>query len=68
MNYIRLSQWPCGLRHELCSVALMLGSWVRVSLEAWMSVFILCLCHVAALQHANPTSKESYRLCVGLRN
>jgi hypothetical protein len=33
-------------RHELSSLARSLGSWVRISLKAWMSVcaFLLCLC------------------------
>jgi hypothetical protein len=30
--------------------------------KAWMSVFILCLCSVAALRRTDPPSKESYRL------
>jgi hypothetical protein len=41
------SQWPCGLRHEQSSLAQTLGSWVRISLKASMSVlcaFNLCLC------------------------
>jgi hypothetical protein len=40
------SRWPRGLRHELSSLARTLGSWVRILLKAWMSVyaFILCLC------------------------
>jgi hypothetical protein len=40
------SQWPGRLTHELSSVAQTLGSWVRIPLEAWMSMcaFILCLC------------------------
>jgi hypothetical protein len=29
-----------GLRHELSSLALTLGSWVRIPLEAWMSVCV----------------------------
>jgi hypothetical protein len=32
------SQWPRGLRHELSSLARTLGLWIRISLEAWMSV------------------------------
>jgi hypothetical protein len=32
------SQWLLGLRYELCSPARTLGSWVRIPLEAWMSV------------------------------
>jgi hypothetical protein len=35
------SQWPCGLRHELSSAAQTLGSWVRIRLEAWMSMSVL---------------------------
>jgi hypothetical protein len=41
------SQWPCGLRHELSSLARMLRSWVPIPLKVWMSVlcaFILWLC------------------------
>jgi hypothetical protein len=34
------SQWPRGLRHELSSLARTLGSWVRIPLEAWMSVCV----------------------------
>jgi hypothetical protein len=39
--------WPRDLRHELSSLARMLGSWVRIPLKAVMFVlcpFILCLC------------------------
>jgi hypothetical protein len=32
------SQGPRGLRHELCSPARTLESWVRIPLEAWMFV------------------------------
>jgi hypothetical protein len=57
-----------GLRHELSSLAQTLGLWVRISLEAWMSVciysvFVLSCVQVAALQQADSPSKESYRLC-----
>jgi hypothetical protein len=48
------SQWPRGLRHELSSLVRKLGSWVRIPLKT--------------LRHADPPSKEPYRLCVGLRN
>jgi hypothetical protein len=34
------SQRPRGLRHELSSLARMLGSWVRIPLKAWMSVCV----------------------------
>jgi hypothetical protein len=35
------SQWPHGLRHEPSSPAQTLGSWVRIPLEAYISVFTL---------------------------
>jgi hypothetical protein len=35
-----LSLWPHSLRHELSSPAQTLGSWVRIPLEALMSVFV----------------------------
>jgi hypothetical protein len=65
------SEWPHGLRHELSSLARTLGSWVRIPVEAWMSVFafILCvLCIGRDLATADPLSKGSYRPCIGLRN
>jgi hypothetical protein len=34
------SHWPRGLMHELSSPARTLGSWVRISLEAWMTVYV----------------------------
>jgi hypothetical protein len=34
------SQWPRGLRHELSSLARTLGSWVRIPLKAWMSMYV----------------------------
>jgi hypothetical protein len=37
---VRRSQRPCGLRHELSSLAQTLGSCVRIPLEAWMSVCV----------------------------
>jgi hypothetical protein len=39
----RRTRWPRGLRHALFSLTRTLGSWARIPLEAWMSVFILCL-------------------------
>jgi hypothetical protein len=41
---IRRSQWLHSLRHEMSLPAWILGSWVRIPLEAWMYAFILCLC------------------------
>jgi hypothetical protein len=42
------SQWPSDLRHELSSPAQTQGSWVRIPLNARMSVcaFILCFCYL----------------------
>jgi hypothetical protein len=65
---VRRSQWPHGLKHEPSSLARRLGSWVRISLEAQMSVYVysvivLSCVPVAALRRAHPPSKESYRLC-----
>jgi hypothetical protein len=34
------SRWPRGLRHKLSSFARTLVSWVRIPLEAWMSVCV----------------------------
>jgi hypothetical protein len=35
-----LSQWPRDLRHQLSFPAQTLGSWVRIPIEAWMSVYV----------------------------
>jgi hypothetical protein len=40
------SQWPRGLRHEPSSPARTLGSWLRMPLEAWMSVCVYSVCVV----------------------
>jgi hypothetical protein len=40
--YFSRSQWPRCLRHELSSPAPTLRSWVRIQLEAWMFVCVLC--------------------------
>jgi hypothetical protein len=54
------SQWPRGLRHEISSPARTLGSWIRIPLEACMSVCVcVVLCVVAALRRADPPSEES---------
>jgi hypothetical protein len=34
------SQWMRGLRHELSLLSRTLGSWVRITLKAWMSVCV----------------------------
>jgi hypothetical protein len=49
-------RWPRGLRHELSSLARTLGSWVRISLKAWMSVFAFILrlcCPVCRQRHCD---------------
>jgi hypothetical protein len=48
-----------GLRHDILRP---LEHWVRISLTAWLCVYILCLCQVAVLRRADPPSKVSYRL------
>jgi hypothetical protein len=51
--------------------ALSMGSWVRISLKAWMfmCVYSMLSCvYVEALRRAYPLSKESYRLRVRSRN
>jgi hypothetical protein len=40
-------------------------SCVQIPLETWVFVFSV---YVAALRQADPPSKESYRLCIELRN
>jgi hypothetical protein len=62
------SDWPRGLRHEMSSLARTLGSWVRIPLKVWMSVWeysvVLFCVFVPILRRADPPSKESYRLCI----
>jgi hypothetical protein len=38
------SQWQRGLRYELSSLARTLEPWVRIPLEAWMSVCVCSVC------------------------
>jgi hypothetical protein len=33
-----------GLRHELSSLARTVGSWIRISLKAWMFGVCVCVC------------------------
>jgi hypothetical protein len=40
------SHWPRGLIYELSSPARTLESWIRISLEAWMSVCVYSVCVV----------------------
>jgi hypothetical protein len=63
-RYFCRPQWPHGIRHEPSSPARTLGSWVRVRL------FCVCvvLCVGCRLATGWSPYKESYRLCVRLRN
>jgi hypothetical protein len=46
----RRSQWPRDLRHEPSPPSRTLGSWVRIPIEAWMSVVhLLCVCVVVCV-------------------
>jgi hypothetical protein len=67
------SQWPRGPGYELSSFARTLGSWVQIQnqgMDIRVRVFcvVLSCVLVAALRRADPPSKESYRMCIGLRN
>jgi hypothetical protein len=67
------SQRSCGLRHEPSSPARILGSWVRIPLEAWVSmyvysVFVVSCVQISPLRRAEPQSKKFYRLCKRSRN
>jgi hypothetical protein len=42
-NYNGRAQWPRGLRHEMSSPAQTFRSWVRISVEAWVSVRVSSL-------------------------
>jgi hypothetical protein len=42
------SRWPRGLRYELSSLVLSLGSWVRIAIKVWMSV---CVYSMFVLSH-----------------
>ena len=71
-NIQRRSQWPRGLRRRSAAVRL-LGLWVRISPEAWMSV--CCECCVwsgrGLCDELITSPEESYRLvrrCVWSRN
>jgi hypothetical protein len=44
VDEIRQSQWPRDLRQEPSWPAPTLGSWVRISLDVWMSVCVYSVC------------------------
>jgi hypothetical protein len=48
-------QWPSGLGHKLSSPAQTLGAWVRIQLEAWMSVCVYSLCVVLCVSRDHAT-------------
>jgi hypothetical protein len=67
------SRWPRRLRYKLPSHTPTLGSRVRNPLEAWMSVCVSCVSDILWVGSGLATDwsspfKESYRLCIGLRN
>jgi hypothetical protein len=66
------SRWRRGLRHELSSLTRTLGSWVRIPFKAWMSVSVYSVFVLFCVDSGLATSwspfKESYRLCIRLRN
>jgi hypothetical protein len=59
-------QWPRGLRHEMSSSALTMGSWVRIALKACMCLFCVCIrqrpCDGLIPRRRRPTE------CLRLRN
>jgi hypothetical protein len=71
-NLISRSEWPRGLTHELSSPAPTLGSWVRIRLEAWMSVCVYSVfvssCVGIGLATGLIPRPRSHADCVGLRN
>jgi hypothetical protein len=56
------------LCHEPSSPARKLGSWARIPLEAWVFAYVYSVCVGSGLAKGWPPSKESCRLCIGLRN
>jgi hypothetical protein len=46
IDRVWIGEWPRVLRHELSSPARRLGKWVRIPLEAWMSVCVYSVCAV----------------------
>ena len=67
-----MSEWSQGLRglrHESSSPPATVGSWVRITLEAWISVCVfVVLCVGISLATGWSPSKDSYLLCIWLRN
>jgi hypothetical protein len=49
------TQWLRDLRHEMSSLAGTLESWVRIPLEAWMSVSVYSVCVVLCVDNGLAT-------------
>jgi hypothetical protein len=71
------TQWPCGLRHELSSPALTLGSWVSIPLQVWIffciySVFVVSYVCIELATSWTPIQGNRTTIytihCIGLRN
>jgi hypothetical protein len=69
---IRPSQRPRGLRHKPSSPARTLWSWVRIPLEAWISVCVYSVCVVLCVGSGLATGWSPVQgvlpLWIGLRN
>jgi hypothetical protein len=65
------SQWPRCPRHEMSSPTWILGSWVRIPLEAWMFVCVYSVsvlsCVGSGLATGLHPSKESYQPSISVR-
>jgi hypothetical protein len=55
IQFLCRSQWTHGVRHELSSSARTLGSWVRIPLEAWVSVCVYSVCVVLYVGRGSAT-------------
>jgi hypothetical protein len=66
------SRWARVLRHEPSSPARILGSWVRIPLEAWMSVRVHSVFVLSSVGSGLATGwypvQGVLRLCIRLRN
>jgi hypothetical protein len=65
-----MAEYSCG---AVCGVVWCLGhrtlwSWVRIPLEAWVPVCILCSVRLEALDAPSAPSKKSYQTCNRLGN
>jgi hypothetical protein len=60
-NKVSRSQRMDGLRHELSSLAPSLASWVRILLEAWMSVYVYSVCAVLCVGSGLATGRSLFQ-------